>query len=50
MFEPFGNIKYCIACLKNISKFAFECNDDPVNKEHGPESANKAIDALKASN
>jgi hypothetical protein len=45
MFELFGLIKSCVVLLNNIGKFAFVCYDDPVNKEYGPECAQKAIDA-----
>jgi len=44
MFEPFGNIKSCVLKSNNIGKFGFVCYDDPVNKEYGPECAQKAID------
>ena len=48
LFAPFGNIKSCIILSNSIGRFGFVCYDDPVNKEYGPECAQKAIDALNA--
>jgi polyadenylate-binding protein len=45
MFETFGNIKSCVVNKHDFGKFAFVCYEDPVNKEYGPECAQKAIDA-----
>lgn len=48
MFKPFGEIKSLVLMKNEIGQFGFVCYEDPqlINKEYGPECANKAIEAL----
>lgn len=48
MFEPYGHIFSLVMKSNDIGQFAFVCYDDPkgVNKEYGPQCAQKAIEAL----
>lgn len=48
MFEPFGHIFSLVMKSNEIGQFAFVCYDDPkgVNKEYGPQCAQKAIEGL----
>jgi polyadenylate-binding protein len=48
MFSAFGNIKSLILMKNDIGQFGFVCYDDPkgLNKEYGPDCAQKAIDSL----
>lgn len=48
LFEPYGSIKSIAIRTNSIGTFGFVCYDDPkgVNKEYGPQCAQKAIDAL----
>ena len=48
MFKAFGEIKSLHLMKNQIGQIAFVCYDDPkgVNKEYGPECAQKAIDGL----
>jgi RNA recognition motif-containing protein len=48
MFKQFGEIKSLHLMKNQIGQIAFVCYDDPkgINKEYGPECAQKAIDQL----
>ena len=48
MFKQFGEIKSLHLMKNQIGQIAFVCYDDPkgINKEYGPECAQKAIDNL----
>lgn len=48
MFSPYGEIKSIVLLKNEIGQFGFVCYDDPncINKEYGPECANRAIEEL----
>jgi polyadenylate-binding protein len=48
LFAAFGNIKSLVLLKNDIGQYGFVCYDDPkgLNKEYGPECAQKAIDGL----